>query len=56
MYTIFDDIATAFSRLARRGRAPRPLQPVEVAILRGEPVPPRGLQQPQYVPVGHRDH
>ena len=56
MYTIFDDIATAFSRLARRGRAPRPLQPVEVAILRGEPVPPRGLQQPQYVPVGHGDH
>jgi len=39
MYTIFDDVASAFSRLARRGRAPRPLQPVEVAILRGEPVP-----------------
>ena len=38
MYTIFDDIQNAFSRLTRRGREPRRLQPVEVAILRGEPV------------------
>jgi HAE1 family hydrophobic/amphiphilic exporter-1 len=39
VYTIFDDIADTLGRLARRGRAPRLLEPVEVAILRGEPVP-----------------
>jgi HAE1 family hydrophobic/amphiphilic exporter-1 len=38
MYTIFDDMQTAFSQLLQRGRKPRRLQPVEVAILRGEPV------------------
>ena len=38
MYTIFDDMQNAFSRLTRSGREPRRLQPVEVAILRGDPV------------------
>jgi hydrophobic/amphiphilic exporter-1 (mainly G- bacteria), HAE1 family len=36
MYTIFDDLQQAVLRLARRGRAPRPLHPAEVAILRGD--------------------
>ncbi len=38
MYTIFDDIQNALGRLTRRAHEPRPLQPVEVAILRGDPV------------------
>jgi hydrophobic/amphiphilic exporter-1 (mainly G- bacteria), HAE1 family len=39
MYTIFDDIQNALGRFARRGCQPRLLQPVEIAILRGESVP-----------------
>jgi hydrophobic/amphiphilic exporter-1 (mainly G- bacteria), HAE1 family len=38
MYTVFDDVESVFKRLARRGRPPRRLEPVEVAILRGQPI------------------
>jgi HAE1 family hydrophobic/amphiphilic exporter-1 len=39
MYTIFDDIQNALTRFARRGRQPRLLQPIEIAILRGKSAP-----------------
>jgi HAE1 family hydrophobic/amphiphilic exporter-1 len=38
MYTVFDDIQNAVQRLLRRAGEQRQLEPVEVAILRGEPV------------------
>jgi hydrophobic/amphiphilic exporter-1 (mainly G- bacteria), HAE1 family len=38
MYTVFDDLESVLKRATRRGRQPRRLEPVEVAILRGQPV------------------
>ena len=50
MYTIFDDLQQGFRRLTQRGRVPRSLEPVEVAILRGdaragEPAQPASTQE-----------
>jgi hydrophobic/amphiphilic exporter-1 (mainly G- bacteria), HAE1 family len=38
MYTVFDDLETTFTGRVRRAGQPRRLEPVEVAILRGQPV------------------
>jgi hydrophobic/amphiphilic exporter-1 (mainly G- bacteria), HAE1 family len=38
MYTVFDDLESAIKRLTHRLGQPRRLEPVEVAILRGQPV------------------